>query len=62
MRITEKGFAGDADDLVRYAVDSTQGFTWMLAGLKALLEHGARLNLTAVAHPQGLGGGLLGDG
>jgi uncharacterized protein YndB with AHSA1/START domain len=52
VRITEKGFTGDADDLVRYAVDSTQGFTWMLAGLKALLEHGVRLNLTADAHPR----------
>jgi uncharacterized protein YndB with AHSA1/START domain len=63
VRITEKGFTGDADDLVRYAVDSTQGFTWMLAGLKALLEHGVKLNLTADAHPRGVvGRGLLGDG
>jgi len=54
VRITESGFTGDADDLVRYLVDSTQGFTWMLAGLKALLEHGVRLNLTADAHPKGL--------
>jgi uncharacterized protein YndB with AHSA1/START domain len=54
VRITEDGFTGDADDLVRYAADSTQGFTLMLAGLKALLEHGIRLNLTADAHPKGL--------
>jgi uncharacterized protein YndB with AHSA1/START domain len=54
VRITETGFTGDADELVRYVVDSTQGFTWMLAGLKALLEHGVRLNLTADAHPKGI--------
>jgi uncharacterized protein YndB with AHSA1/START domain len=52
VRITEQGFTGDADDLMRYAVDSTQGFTWMLAGLKAFLEHGVKLNLTADAHPR----------
>jgi uncharacterized protein YndB with AHSA1/START domain len=54
VRITEEGFQGDADDLVKYVVDSTQAFTWMLAGLKALLEHDVRLNLTADAHPQGV--------
>jgi uncharacterized protein YndB with AHSA1/START domain len=54
VTITEAGFDGDADDLMQYVVDSTQGFTWMLAGLKALLEHGVRLNLTADAHPKGL--------
>jgi hypothetical protein len=31
-----------------------QGFTLMLAGLKALLEHGVRLNLTADRYPKGL--------
>ena len=54
VRISETGFVGDADDLMNYVVDSTQGFTWMLAGLKALLEHGVRLNLTADAHPKGV--------
>jgi uncharacterized protein YndB with AHSA1/START domain len=52
VRITEQGFTGTIDDVVRYVSDSTQGFTWMLAGLKAFLEHGLHLNLTADAHPR----------
>jgi hypothetical protein len=39
--------------LVRYVADSTQGFTLMLAGLKALLEHNIRLNLTVRRLPEG---------
>lgn len=49
--ITESGWTGDADKLVEYVVDSTQGFTWTLAGLKAFLEHGIRLNLVADKNP-----------
>jgi uncharacterized protein YndB with AHSA1/START domain len=52
--ITESGFTGDGDELVKYVADSTQGFTLVLAGLKALLEHGVRLNLTADRFPKGL--------
>lgn len=33
--------------LVKYVAESTQGFTWTLAGLKAFLEHGIKLNLVA---------------
>ena len=33
--------------------DSTEGFTLVLAGLKALLEHNVRLNLVADRHPNG---------
>jgi uncharacterized protein YndB with AHSA1/START domain len=46
VRIRESGWTDDADKLVRYVAYSTQGFTLMLAGLKALLEHNIRLNLT----------------
>lgn len=53
VSITESGWTGDADELLRYVSDSTQGFTWTLAGLKALLEHGIRLNLVADRFPQG---------
>jgi uncharacterized protein YndB with AHSA1/START domain len=53
VSITESGWAGDADDLLKYVSDSTQGFTWTLAGLKALLEHNIRLNLVADRFPQG---------
>jgi uncharacterized protein YndB with AHSA1/START domain len=52
--VTEKGFTGDADDLVGYVADSTQGFSLMLAGMKALLEHDVQLNLTADRFPKGL--------
>jgi uncharacterized protein YndB with AHSA1/START domain len=53
VSITESGFTGDGDDLVKYVTDSTQGFTWTLAGLKALLEHNVRLNLVADRFPTG---------
>jgi uncharacterized protein YndB with AHSA1/START domain len=53
VSITESGWTGDADELLRYVCDSTGGFTWTLAGLKALLEHGIRLNLVADRFPQG---------
>jgi uncharacterized protein YndB with AHSA1/START domain len=54
VRITEKGFAGDGDQLVHQVTGSTQGFTLVLAGLKALLEHGVRLNLVADRYPKGI--------
>ncbi len=49
--ITESGWAGSGDELIRYVSDSTQGFTWTLAGLKAFLEHGIKLNLVADKSP-----------
>jgi uncharacterized protein YndB with AHSA1/START domain len=54
VRVSEAGWTGDGDKLVRYVADSTQGFTLMLAGLKAFLEHGIRLNLTADRYPKGI--------
>lgn len=54
VSVTETGFSGDGDQLVKYVADSTQGFTLMLAGLKALLEHGVKLNLTADRYPKGI--------
>jgi len=53
VSITESGWTGDADKLIQYVVDSTGGFTWTLAGLKALLEHGIRLNAVADRFPKG---------
>jgi hypothetical protein len=52
VKVTESGFTGTGDQLVKYVVDSTQGFTLMLAGLKALLEHGVRLNLVGDRYPK----------
>lgn len=54
VTITNSGFQGDGDKVVRYALDSTGGFTWVLAGLKALLEYKLELNAIADAFPQGL--------
>src|SRR5215212_9843412 len=47
VSITEAGFTGDGDELVKQVTGSTQGFSLVLAGLKALLEHNVRLNLVA---------------
>ena len=54
VRITESGFTGDGDELVKQVTDSTQGFTLVLAGLKALLEHNIQLNLVADRYPKGI--------
>ena len=54
VSVTETGFAGNADELVKYVADSTQGFTLMLAGLKAFLEYNVMLNLTADRYPKGI--------
>jgi uncharacterized protein YndB with AHSA1/START domain len=54
VNITETGFTGDGDELVKQVTDSTQGFTLVLAGLKAFLEHNIRLNLVADRYPKGI--------
>jgi hypothetical protein len=54
VSITNSGFIGDGDKVVNDALDSKGGFTWVLAGLKALLEHGVELNLVVDAFPKGL--------
>jgi uncharacterized protein YndB with AHSA1/START domain len=53
VTITEQGFTGDGDELVKQVADSTQGFTLVLAGLKALFEHDVRLNVVADRYPKG---------
>jgi len=54
ISITETGFTGNGDELMKQLADSTQGFTLVLAGLKALLEHNLQLNLVADRYPQGI--------
>jgi uncharacterized protein YndB with AHSA1/START domain len=54
VSITEAGFTGDGDELVKQVTDSTQGFSLALAGLKGLLEHDVRLNLVADRYPKGI--------
>jgi uncharacterized protein YndB with AHSA1/START domain len=51
VTITESGWSGNGDELIKYVGESTQGFTWTLAGLKAFLEHGIKLNLVADKNP-----------
>ena len=54
VSITESGFAGDAAAIANGAIESTEAFAMVLAGLKALLEHGVRLNLVGDRFPPGL--------
>jgi len=54
VRVTNSGFHGSEDEIVKQALDSTGGFTWLLAGLKAYLEYNVKLNLVVDAHPKGL--------
>ena len=54
VSISNTGFSGDDDQVLQQVVASTEGFTLVLAGLKALFEHGVSLNLVADRFPQGL--------
>jgi uncharacterized protein YndB with AHSA1/START domain len=54
VRITNTGFSGGGAELAKQAADAAEGFSLVLAGLKALLEHGVRLNLVADRFPKGL--------
>lgn len=45
VSITNKGFSGDDETVVSQAITSTEGFAFVLAGLKAHLEHNVSLNL-----------------
>ncbi|GBG07430.1 polyketide cyclase [Paenibacillus agaridevorans] len=51
VTIVNDGFEGTADELLEQAMDATQGFTFVLSGLKAYLEHGIKLNLVADKSP-----------
>jgi uncharacterized protein YndB with AHSA1/START domain len=55
VSITNSGFEGTGDEIVKKALDSTEGFTFVLAGLKALLEHNVELNLVPDRFPDGAG-------
>ena len=54
VSITNSGFTGDGDEIVKQAVGSTEGFAFVLAGAKALLEHNVELKLVPDRFPQGL--------
>src|SRR5690349_17989143 len=40
VTVSERGFSGDGDKVVKQALESTGGFNLLLAGLKVFLEHG----------------------
>ncbi|MBC9934486.1 SRPBCC family protein [Chitinophaga qingshengii] len=53
VEIVNDGFSGDAASVQQQALDSTGGFCWVLAGLKAYLEHQLELNLVGDRFPTG---------
>lgn len=54
VSIVNSGLIGTADTLIEQVRDFTEGFALVLAGLKALLEHGIRLNLIGDRFPYGI--------
>jgi uncharacterized protein YndB with AHSA1/START domain len=54
VTVTNSGFAGEPEQIAQQAIASTEGFTFLLAGAKAWLEHGLALNLVKDKHPDGL--------
>jgi uncharacterized protein YndB with AHSA1/START domain len=51
VRIRNWGFTGSSDSRMRTAIESTEGFSLVLVGAKAWLEHGLVLNLITDRHP-----------
>ncbi len=45
--IEERGFSGSREEIVARALDSTSGFNQVVVAVKALLEHGAPINIVA---------------
>lgn len=57
VTITNYGFQGEGDDLTNQVIDSTGGFTLVVAGLKAWLEYQIELNLVGDKFPKEMMGG-----
>ncbi|MBZ9806484.1 MULTISPECIES: SRPBCC family protein [unclassified Mesorhizobium] len=57
LEVRNFGFAGNGDEQVKQAVDSTNGFSLVLAGAKAWLEQGLTLDLIGDRHPKGVPAG-----
>ena len=53
VAIRESGFDPTAPDVIAQVADATGGFSLVLAGAKAYLEHGIELNLVADRFPDG---------
>ena len=54
VSIRNWGFSGTPDETLAKALDAQGGFSFVLAGLKAYLEHGIALNLVADHAPAAL--------
>lgn len=51
LRVRETGYAGSSDDVAARMLDSSGGFTLVLAAIKALLEHDVALRVVHDRHP-----------
>jgi uncharacterized protein YndB with AHSA1/START domain len=54
VEVTNTGFDGDEEAVARQAVAATGGFTLVLAGMKAWLEHSIQLQLVRDRFPEGV--------
>jgi uncharacterized protein YndB with AHSA1/START domain len=52
VSIVNAGFQGSVEEVATQAISSTEGFTLVLAGLKALLEQGVTLQLVGDRFPK----------
>src|SRR5690606_27427612 len=53
VKISNWGFQGSDEEILPQAIDSKGGYSMVLAGLKAWLEHGIELNLVRDHFPDG---------
>ncbi|WP_334077184.1 SRPBCC family protein [Paenibacillus sanfengchensis] len=51
VTIKNAGYTGGQEEIVKQAIDAKGGYTIVVCGLKALLEHGIMLNLVSDAFP-----------
>ena len=56
LEVRNFGFAGTADEQVKQAIGSTDGFALVLAGAKAWLEQGLSLGPIGDRYPKGVPG------
>jgi len=54
VSVINRGFNGSGDEVMNQAISATEGFSFVLAGAKAYLEHGIELNLVRDRFPQGI--------
>jgi uncharacterized protein (TIGR02246 family) len=54
VSVTNRGLPGSETEAMQHALDATEGFAFVLAGAKALLEHNVQLNLVPDRFPDGL--------